>query len=473
MHPIPFVDHFHVDGSMTRKLLTLALSKGGDFAELYFEYKSTSSLAMEENILKGSGGGISLGLGVRVLSGERTGYAYTDDLSMEAMAEAARTAAHIAHGPVSARAVKVKAVKPPRRFPVADPAHLSSLEDRLKLIERANAAARNIDRRISQVNVSFGEALKYVRIVNSEGLLVEDALPMMTFNVGCIANSQHGPQRGGQSGGGRKGMEFFQGGRPEMIAITAAEQAVRLCEAIPAPAGQFPVVLAAGDSGVLLHEAVGHGLEADFNRKGSSNYSGMVGKRVASKLCTIVDDATIPNSRGSVDVDDEGNVGGRSVLIEGGILAGYMQDRISAQAMKTSLSGNGRRESYAAVPQPRMTNTYMLAGDSTPEEIIRSIKKGVYAVRYGGGQVDISNGEFTFNITEGYLIEDGRITAPIRGAELVGNGPDVLRKVTMVGNDLKLSDGMWTCGKRGQSVPVGVGMPTCKVSSITVGGTGK
>lgn len=472
-HPIPFEDHFHVDKRVARKLLSLGLRHGADFAELYFEYRISSFLSMEEDILKGSGGGVSLGLGIRVLSGERTGYAYTDDLTPASMEEAARTAAHIAAGPATEKPAAIKAAKPPHRFPVESPVHLSSLEDKIRLVERANIAARGLDRRIQQVVVSFGEALKFIRVINSEGLMVEDVLPMCTFSCSTIANSQHGPQRGTHSGGGRVGMEFFQGGRPEVVAVIAAEQAIRLCDAIPAPAGKMPVVLAPGDSGVLLHEAVGHGLEADFNRKGSSNYSGMVGKKVASKLCTIVDDGTLENNRGSLDVDDEGSIPDSTVLIEDGILRGYMQDRLSARAMETDATGNGRRESYAHIPLPRMTNTYMLPGESHPDEIIQSVEKGVYAVRYGGGQVDISNGEFTFNITEGYLIEKGRITAPIRGAQLIGNGPDVLGKVTMVGNDLKISEGQWTCGKRGQAVPVGVGMPTCKVSSITVGGTGK
>lgn len=468
---IPFEDHFHVSKTQMRKLLNLGLKHGADFAELYFEYTLSNHLSMEEEILKGSGGGVSMGLGVRVLSGERTGYAFTDDLSPASMEEAARTAAHIAAGPQCEKPAPIRGRKLPRRFPMEEPPHLSPLTEKIRLIERANMAARQIDRRIAQVTVGFAESLRYIRICNSEGLLVEDVQPMCTFSVHTIATSQHGPQRGHHSGGGRVGMEFFQSGRPEVIAVVAAEQAVRLSDAIPAPAGKMPVVLAAGDSGVLLHEAVGHGLEADFNRKGSSNYSGMVGKKVASKLCTIVDDGTHPNLRGSLDVDDEGNTPERCVLIEGGKLAGYMQDRISADAFKTNPTGNGRRQSYASIPQPRMTNTYMLEGESDPKEIIASVKKGIYAVRYGGGQVDISNGEFTFNITEGYLIEDGKVTAPIRGAELIGNGPDVLSKVTMVGNDLRISGGQWTCGKRGQSVPVGVGMPTCKVSSITIGGT--
>lgn len=473
MQTIPFEDHFHVDRRTMTRLLNLALKHGAEFAELYFEYRIGRYLSMEEDILKGSGGGVSVGLGVRVIDGERTGYAYTDDLQTDSMVEAAKTAAHIAAGPRKEKPAKIKTAKAPRRYPVEEPVHLCSLEDKIKLVERANTAARNIDKRIHQVRVSFSEGLKYIRVVNSEGQMIEDVLPMCTFSVGAIAESQHGPQRGSHSGGGRIGMEFFQGGRPEVVAVVAAEQAVRLCEAVPAPAGQMQVVLAAGDSGVLLHEAVGHGLEADFNRKGSSNYSGMVGKRVASKLCTIVDDGTLLNNRGTLDVDDEGNVPDSTTLIEDGILRGYMQDRISAKAMQTDPTGNGRRESYACIPLPRMTNTYMLAGKSDPDDIIRSVKKGLYAVRYGGGQVDISNGEFTFNITEGYLIEDGKITAPIRGAQLIGNGPDVLKKVDMVGEDLKISEGQWTCGKRGQSVPVGVGMPTCRVKSITVGGTGQ
>lgn len=470
---LPFHDHFLVSSAEMRRLLSKALSRGGEFAELYFEYTMTRSLGLEETLLKETGGGVDVGLGIRVISGERSGYAYTDDLRMASMEDAALAAAHIAGGPVQAKPQAIKARGVPRRFPVREPMHEMPLEAKIRLVERADQAARRIDPRISQVSVGFSEMLRFIRVVNSEGLLVEDVMPLTTLRVSAIARGDAGAFAGSSSGGGRVGLEFFQAGRPESIAVVAAEQALRLVDARPAPAGQLPVVLAGGDAGVLLHEAVGHGLEADFNRKGSSNYSGMVGKKVASKLCTIVDDGTLMNHRGTLDVDDEGNVPGRTVLIEGGQLRGYMQDRISARAMKVDPTGNGRRESYSSLPLPRMTNTYMLPGESDPEEIIHSVKKGLYAVKFGGGQVDIASGDFTFNVTEGYLIENGRITAPIRGAELVGNGPDVLRKVTMVGHDLTLSSVQWTCGKRGQRVPVGVGMPTCKVSSITVGGTGQ
>jgi TldD protein len=322
-----------------------------------------------------------------------------------------------------------------------------------------------------KVECSFAEEIREILVVTSDGKRARDVQPLMRFGVHVIAEKDGKRQEGSSGGGGRASMGYFDGKSPEWHAERAAEQAVRMLDAVEAPAGTMEVVLAPGDSGILLHEAVGHGLEADFNRRGTSNYSGQIGNEVASELCTVIDDATLLQSRGSINVDDEGNEPQSSTLIEKGKLVGYMHDRLSAKHYKLKPSGNGRRESFGAVPMPRMTNTILTAGPHNPEEIVKTVKKGIYAKKFGGGQVDIANGDFVFSLTESYMVEDGKIGAPLKGVNLIGNGPDVLRKVVMLGNDVEVSDGIWTCGKDGQSVPVGVGCPTIKISAITVGGT--
>ncbi|MDC4206080.1 MAG: metalloprotease TldD [Candidatus Manganitrophus sp.] len=342
----------------------------------------------------------------------------------------------------------------------------------MKLLEEIDRIARQYDPRIKKVMASFSSEYKIVLIVNSQGVVTGDVLPLMRLNVSCIAEEQGNRQVGSFGGGGRREFGYFlEERRFEEYTKEAARQAILNLSAIDAPAGVMEVVLGPGWPGILLHEAIGHGLEADFNRKGTSAFSGKIGQRVASELCTVVDDGTLPWRRGSLNVDDEGTPTGRTVLIEKGILKGYLQDRLNATLMKMPLTGNGRRESYAHSPMPRMTNTYMLAGESNPEEIIRSVRKGLYAVSFGGGQVDITSGKFVFSASEAYLIENGKIGAPVKGATLIGNGPDVLTKVTMVGSDMSLDSGVGTCGKDGQSVPVGVGLPTIKISELTVGGT--
>jgi len=340
-----------------------------------------------------------------------------------------------------------------------------------ELLERASRALLAFDPKIVKADASFVEEVREILIVTSDGRWVHDVQPMMRFGVRAIAEHQGRRESGRSGGGGRMSLGYFDGNSPEMHAERAAKQALMMLDARPAPAGEMEVVLAPGDSGILLHEAVGHGLEADFNRKGTSNYTGQVGEQVASELCTVVDDPTFAEGRGSINIDDEGCEPRLNVLIENGILKGYMQDRLSAKHFKTTPSGNGRRESFSSAPLPRMTNTVLLAGPHDPEEIVSSVKKGVFAKTFGGGQVDISNGDFVFSLTESYLIEDGRITAPLKGVNLIGNGPETLRQVSMLGNDVAISDGIWTCGKDGQSVPVGVGCPTIKISRITVGGT--
>ncbi len=460
-----------VDAQIARRLLTIALSAGGDYADLFFEYDVSGSYSYEEGILKSAGRSVSTGLGVRVQKGDATGYAYVEDLSVEAMERAARTAAQIADGGGAPEPIGLGIVDAASRYAFEGISLDLPGEQKRELLARADAAARAADPRVQRVEASFAEQVREILIATSDGLMVRDRQPLLRIGVSVIVEQNGNRQRGSSGGGGRVGWDYFDGKTPEQHAAEAVRQAVVMLDAREAPAGEMEVVLAPGDSGILLHEAVGHGLEADFNRKKTSNYSDRIGERVASELCTVVDDATLANSRGSINVDDEGRVPERAVLIEQGILRGYMQDRHSSAFFGVTATGNGRRESFKSHPMPRMTNTLLIAGPHDPEEIVRSVKKGVYASKFGGGQVDISNGDFVFSLTEGYLIEDGELTAPLKGANLIGNGPDVMRKVTMLGRDMELSDGIWTCGKEGQSVPVGVGCPTVKISGMTVGGT--
>jgi TldD protein len=468
-----FIERYGLAENDLEKYLAAALSDGGEYADLYFEYTSTSSILVDESLVKTATEGISLGCGIRVLAGEQTGYAYTDDLAPEKIVEAAKVAAHIASGPARVSTVGLSAVEAPHNFyPVAHPPVDCELADKLELVQRADRAARAYDARVKQVRVGYADQVRHVLVAGSDGRLVTDFQPLVRLNVSTIAQSNGKSQTGSYGGGGRVPLEFFQGERsPEHYAKEAARQAIVQLEAHEAPAGEMEVVLGPGWPGILLHEAVGHGLEADFNRKGISAFSGRIGQRVASELCTVVDDGTIPDRRGSLNVDDEGEPTQKTVLIENGVLRGYLQDKLSAGVMRSTRTGNGRRESYEHIPMPRMTNTYMLSGRDDPGEILRSVKRGLYAVSFGGGQVDITNGKFVFSASEAYLIEDGKVTAPVKGATLIGDGPTVLTRVTAVGNDLKLDPGIGTCGKEGQSVPVGVGIPTLKVSRLTVGGT--
>lgn len=460
-----------MDEQTAGRLLSAALSKGGDYADLFYEYNVAGSYAYEEGILKGAGRSVHAGLGVRVRKGDATGYAYVEDLSIEAMEGAARTAAQIAAAGGARDPVGLASLDIANRYPVQVLSLDLPGEDKRDLLARADAAARAEDPRVTRVEASFAEEIREILIATSDGRLVRDRQPLLRFSVRVIVEHEGKRQSGSSGGGGRTGWGYFDEMTPENHAREAVRQAVAMLDAREAPAGEMEVVLAPGDSGILLHEAVGHGLEADFNRKGTSNYSGRVGEQVASELCTVVDDATLGSSRGSINVDDEGNRPERAVLIEDGVLRGYMQDRQSSEYFGSAPTGNGRRESFKSHPLPRMTNTLLLQGPHDPEEILRSVKRGVYARKFGGGQVDISNGDFVFSLTEGYLIEDGKLTAPLKGVNLIGNGPDVMRRVTMLGTDLELSDGIWTCGKDGQSVPVGVGCPTIKISGMTVGGT--
>ncbi|MGE0103887.1 MAG: metalloprotease TldD [Blastocatellales bacterium] len=467
-----FTDRFNITESEIEKLLGMALSKGGDYADLYFEYTVLNSLGLEEQIVKSANRAVRQGVGVRVVSGERTGFAYCDGIEFEAIGKAAVTAAHIADSAVATGPVNVTQGRAEHDlYPIADSLHESPLEWKIERLRRVDRTARGFDKRIREVQTSIADEYKIILIATSEGVLIGDVQPLARMRVMCIADDDGNLQSGVSGGGGRVGAEFFTDGLIDRYASEASRQAVVQLEATDAPAGTMEVVLGPGWPGILLHEAVGHGLEADFNRKGTSAFSGLIGQRVASELCTVVDEGTIPNRRGSLNIDDEGNPTSRTVLIENGILRGYLQDKLSSRLTGAGLTGNGRRESYRHMPMPRMTNTYMLGGESTPEEIIGSVSRGLYAVQFGGGQVDITNGKFVFSASEAYLIEDGKVTRPVKGATLIGNGPDALTKVTAVANDLALDEGVGTCGKDGQSVPVGVGMPTIRISGMTVGGT--
>jgi TldD protein len=468
-----FFNRYGLTQADLERYLNQALSDGGDYADLYFEHTMSSSLLVDESLVKTALEGISMGCGVRVVAGDQTGYAYTDDLEPEKILKVAKIAARIASGPAKVSTVGLSELHPPNNlYAVAAPSTGRALSDKLGLVRRADVAARAYDPRIVQVRVSYADQVRHVLLAGSDGRIVTDFQPLVRLNVYVIAQEDEKRQSGSYGGGGRVGLEFFTGEKaPEHFAREAARQAIVQLDAKEAPAGEMQVVLAPGWPGILLHEAVGHGLEADFNRKGISAFSGRIGKPVASELCTVVDDGTIPSRRGSLNVDDEGQPTQKTVLVENGVLRGYIQDKVSAEQLKTTRTGNGRRQSYEHIPMPRMTNTYMLAGKDDPEEIIRSVSRGLYAVQFGGGQVDITSGKFVFSASEAYLIEDGKVTAPVRGATLIGDGPTVLTNVTAVGNNLELDPGIGTCGKDGQSVPVGVGIPTIKISRLTVGGT--
>src|SRR5512142_2026834 len=453
--------------------LSEALSAGGEYADLYFEYLSTSSIGIDEGIVKSASESVTLGVGIRVIAGERTGYAYSDDLSPEKIKKAARVAALIARGPASVVKTGFTEASKHNLYPMVTSPHELSLAERVDLVKRADAAARAYDSRVFQVIANYADSIREVLVASSDGRLSFDRQPMARMGVAALARETDGvPQQGYSGGGGRVTLDFFLKEKtPEHFAKEAARQAIVQLTAVDAPAGESVVVLGPGWPGILLHEAVGHGLEADFNRKGVSAFSGRIGQQVASELCTVVDDGTISGRRGSLNVDDEGHPTQRNVLIENGVLRGYLQDKLSSSLLHEQSTGSGRRESYAHIPMPRMTNTFMLAGNSDPEEIIRSVPRGLYCANFGGGQVDITSGNFVFSASESYLIEDGKLTRPVRNATLIGNGPEALQYVSMVGNDLQLDEGIGVCGKEGQSVPVGVGIPTIKIDRMTVGGT--
>jgi TldD protein len=465
--------YFQASKAEIDKLLAACLSKGADFADVFFEYRITSNLTFEEDIVKSARRGIVQGVGIRAINGDQIGFAFSEDLTFEKMMEAALAAAAIAaDNTARARTKAISELKPKNLYPITELATTADLNKKLAFIKEANEAAKTQSAKIIRVNVSFNDEVKHIAYANSDGVSWQDSQPMFIFGAFCIAEDKKLRETGYASGGGRIGLEYFSSKRKAAdIAKEAARIAVLNLDAQEVEAGPQTVVLGNSDSAVLLHEAVGHGLEADFNYKKLSNYSGRVGEKVASEQCTVIDEGLFENMRGSINVDDEGSAPSSTVLIENGILRGYMNDRISAKQLGVKNTGNGRRQAYNYPPMPRMTNTYLRPGKYDAEEIIKSVEKGIYAKGFTGGQVDIVKGDFTFSVSECYAIENGKITAPLKGVTLIGNGPDVMTKVTMVGNDLKFTDGGWTCGKNGQSVPVGMGTPTVKVSEITVGGT--
>lgn len=447
-----------------------------DYGDLYFQSSYHESWVLEDRIIKDGSYNIDQGVGVRAINGEKTGFAYADQISLLALEQSAQAARSIVREHGEGRSHTLGAVTYPERYPVLDPLLSMSREEKLAILRRVDQVARAADNRVHEVNASLTGVHELILVAATDGTLAADVRPLVRLSVSVQVEEDGKRERGASGGGGRFGYQWFlESVDGEVRAEAWAKEAVRMAlvnlSAVAAPAGMLPVVLGAGWPGVLLHEAVGHGLEGDFNRRGTSVFSGQMGNLVASELCTVVDDGTMANRRGSVAIDDEGVPGQYNVLIENGILKGYMQDKMNARLMGVAPTGNGRRESYAHLPMPRMTNTYMLAGKSTPEEIIASVDYGLYAPNFGGGQVDITSGKFVFSTSEAYLIEKGRITTPVKGATLIGSGIETMQQISMVGNDLKLDNGVGVCGKEGQSIPVGVGQPTLKVDSLTVGGT--
>jgi TldD protein len=469
---------FDLDENALQRALATVFEHEADYADLYFQHTRSESFSLEEGIVKSGSFGIDQGVGVRAVAGDKQAFAYSDDISEEALQEAALTVRSIAR---SGKAGKVKlaplSTRPqPQLYGADDPAAQVQAADKIALLERVEKLARARDPRVKQVMASLSSEFDVVLIAargkTADGTFAADVRPLVRLSVTVIVEQDGRREQGFAGGGGRVDLSWFNDTRLAEYVQGAVDMGLANLRAKPAPAGEMTVVLGSGWPGILLHEAVGHGLEGDFNRKGSSAFAGRIGERVAAKGVTVVDDGTLRDRRGSLSIDDEGNPTQRTVLIEDGVLRGYIQDSLNARLTNVAPTGNGRRESFAHLPMPRMTNTLMLAGRDDPQEIIGSVKKGIYATQFGGGQVDITNGKFVFSMAEAYLIENGKITAPVKGATLIGNGPDALTRVTMIGNDLALDAGIGVCGKEGQSVPVGVGQPTLRIEGLTVGGTG-
>lgn len=461
-----------IDDSQIHQLLESLLSQHIDAADFYFQNGCYESWYLEDSEVKSGSYSIDRGVGIRAVSGEKTGYAYCDEINLTSMQRAVSAARSIAHGPSSKiQAIQAKSIHTPY-YPELNPIESMTKQEKIDLLKKVDAEARRCEPRVIQVNASLSASHEVILVLDMNGQMVADIRPMVSIHVSVIVEHNGKRESGRAGGGGRVDYTFFnQEERALHYAREAVREAVLNLDAVDAPAGMMPVVLGPGWPGVLLHEAVGHGLEGDFNRKGLSAFSGRLGEKVAAAGVTVVDNGTLPNRRGSLSVDDEGTPTQNTVLIENGVLKGYMQDRLNAKLMKMQSTGNCRRESYAHVPMPRMTNTYMLAGKEDPEDIIRSVQSGLYAVNFGGGQVDITSGQFVFTASEAYLIKNGKVTQPVKGATLIGNGPEVMNKITMIGHDLALDNGIGVCGKDGQSIPVGVGQPTLKISALTVGGT--
>ena len=469
---LPFEDHFKIPLADLRRVLSTALSSGGDFSEIFLEYRLYNFINMEEDIIKETAESISVGLGLRVLSGDKTGFGYTNDLNLEKVEKTALTAASIATRKIRSPAISFRQSRSPHNvYRVEKPSHRAGMAKKVTLVKDAYSAAQKFNGKIKKVKAAFQESIQYVMILNSEGILVRDVRPLIRLTCVAIAEKNGKREYGFFGGGGRVGLEYFsQTLTPRTIGEEAAKEAVQLLEAREAPAGEMPVVLSPGHSGVLIHEAVGHLLEADFNRKKTSIFWNKMGQKVGSSQVTIFDDPTIPASRGSYNVDDEGTVPQKTLLIEKGIVRGWLQDKLSSKIMKSPLTGHGRRQDFTCFPIPRMANTYIERGEHAPEEILKSVKKGFYVDRLQGGQVEDS-GKFTFSVSSGYLIEGGKLTAPVKQATLIGTNIDILKKIELVGSDLKFGLQTGTCSKEGQDVPVNDGCPTLKIAAMTVGGS--
>ncbi len=467
------LDPFGLDeGHLSRALAAIKTHQVDD-ADLYFQYTHTEGWSLEEGIVKTGSFSIDQGVGVRAVAGEKTAFAYSDDISEASLMDAATTVRAIAAASQNRRSkVPARKVSASRSlYPSLDPMSTMDSTTKVRLLEKVEKLARAKDPRVVQVMAGMATEYDVVLVARADGTLAADVRPLIRLSVSVIAEQNGRREAGSSGGGGRFGLAYFDDAMVETYVDEAVHAALTNLDARPAPAGEMTVVLGSGWPGVLLHEAVGHGLEGDFNRKGSSAFSGRIGQRVAAKGVTVLDDGTIADRRGSLNVDDEGHASQKNVLIEDGILRGYIQDAMNARLMGVKPTGNGRRESYAHVPMPRMTNTYMLGGDKDPQEIVASIKKGLYATNFGGGQVDITSGKFVFSASEAYWVENGKILYPVKGATLIGSGPESLKKISMIGNDMRLDSGVGTCGKEGQSVPVGVGQPTLRIDGFTVGGT--
>ena len=460
-----------LDTTALQGVLGNIMSHQVDYADLYFQYSRAESWGLEEGQVKSGNFSIDQGVGVRAVSGEKTAFAYSDDINLPALQQAANATKSIAAIGAEQTGKSILTRKANQLYLPQDPIASLSADAKVKLLERLEQFARKIDNRVTQVMASIAGEYEVIMVARSDGVMAADVRPLVRISVQVHVEQDGKREQGASGGGGRFDYSYFTDDVLLSYAQKAVHQALVNLDARPAPAGSMTVVLGNGWPGILLHEAIGHGLEGDFNRKGSSAFANMLGKRVAAKGITVVDDGTIADRRGSLSMDDEGNPTNKTVLIEDGILRGYIQDTLNARLMNMPVTGNARRESYAHIPMPRMTNTYMMNGDKDPQEIIQSVKKGLYAANFGGGQVDITSGKFVFSAAEAYMIEDGKITYPVKGATLIGNGPDVLTRVSMIGNDMALDSGVGTCGKEGQSVPVGVGQPTLKIDGLTVGGT--
>lgn len=465
-----YLQHFGVSESLVREVLAAALSRGGDYADLYFEHSINNYIGLEDKEVNRAYSNVDFGVGIRVLKGDQTGYSFTEELTPKAMKLAAQTAANIANSGKSVEPAALKAHDHPNYYPIKTPWEQVGIDTKIPYLQKINDKVFALDPRVIKSRIWFMDGTRYMLFANSEGRVTYDYQPMSTIYVSCSAEQNGQKEENSFNLSGRRGIDFFTPQNVDRLASEAVRRTVELFDAIKPEAGEMPVVLAAGSSGILLHEAIGHGMEADFNRKDISIFSDKINKPVAEKFVTIVDDGTDQNIRGSINVDDEGNDTGRTYLVEDGILRSYLHDRISARHYKVEPTGSGRRESFRYAPMPRMRNTYMLPGPHKKDEIIATVKNGLYAESFTNGQVFIGAGDFTFYVKSGYLIEDGKMTKPVKDINIIGNGPQVLKDIVMVADDMKMAEGGWTCGKNGQSVPVSQGLPTVKVSKITVGG---